>query len=93
MTKWLIDGADLAGKRKFDTLTTIGAPALSTELQVFSCMQFMRSCGIRTALIFSETGACACVYDDLVYNFDKDPDEFFEGLPRWPFNEFRKEKL
>ena len=49
--------------------------------------------GIADAIITTPNGSCFCLQDGYLLNIDYDPAEYLPDLPRWPFNEFRKEKL
>lgn len=46
--------------------------------------------GVSNAVFTTSGGSCFCMVNGYLFDLDFDPSEFFP-MPRWPFNEFRKE--
>ena len=91
MSPWLIETAALGRPRLILAQPLFSDGSDTQEVSILRDVLLLN--GIADAMITTPNGSCFCLQGGYLLNIDYDPAEYIPDLPRWPFNEFRKEKL
>lgn len=92
MRPWLIETAAL-GRPRLSLAQPLFSDCTSDVQEASVLRDILLLSGIADAMITTPNGSCFCLQGGYLLNIDYDPAEYLPNLPRWPYNEFRKEKL
>ncbi len=91
MKPWLIETAATGSPRLILAQPRFSESSDVEEVSTFRDVLLLN--GIADAMITVPNGSCFCLQGGYLLNIDYDPAEYLPNLPRWPFNEFRKEPI